>query len=195
MAQNFPGPYGVEIEYIVDGVTHNHEVNCSVQGSPAAGVDMTTLTVDTKDGVGANLAINVSDYVDEMRKNYNVAVQFSQYTLWKYDALSTARNFISSEALGVLGTNVSPTVPAQQMTQTYRTAEGGIMRIVLLEHVYDSQGQSALATNTQDGIQTMKNIIVADSNWILARDTSYPIAPLGLSFGENERVWRKRYRS
>jgi hypothetical protein len=41
---------------------------------------------------------------------------------------------------------------------------------------------------------TLLALVEGTDNWMLARDTSYPIAGMNYLHGQNERIFRKRYR-
>jgi hypothetical protein len=195
MPTNFTGPYSVEIEYIVDGFTHKQNISCDVQGTPSIGDLPSTVTLETRDLVGLNLETAVDDYLTPVLQFFNTTVDFVGFTLWKYIPLSEQRTFITAGALVLSGLSATATEPAHQMTMSYRTQEGGIFKHVLLETIFSDNELSSLAANANPDVVTIVAQITGSGNWQLAKDTSYPIAPLHISFGENERVFKKRFRS
>lgn len=194
MAQNFPGPYAVEIEYDVDDVSHKMTLNCDVTGSPAPGDIPSSISLVTRDGVGAQLDLAVNAFAALWMPNLNNANSTRAYTLWKYTPLSTERQFITTDTLTVSGGASGGTVLAHQSTLTFRTQEGNGMRIVILEDALTFNTRSPLASPDVTNYNALRDFIVSDSNWVLARDTSYPIAALNLTGGQNERVFKVRYR-
>lgn len=195
MASNFAGPYSIEITYIVDLIEHKHSVNCDVQGTPSAGDAPATITLETKDAVGIGMQTAVNDYVTDIAGFYNTSVDFIGYTLWKHTPLTDIKTFISADSLAISGTSGSATRVAGQLTMSYRTQEGGIMKLVFLETIFTDDNQISLSGWTNSNAVSIGATLLGVGGWVLARDTSYPIASLRASFGENERVFKKRYRN
>lgn len=195
MADNFPGPYGLEVAYTVEGFQHKLLWNTNVDGDPAIGADPATIDLLTRGGGTVSMITAVPAMLQPMINQFNVSVDFGECILWKYVPLTEQRNFITSFNIGLSGLNGSPTNLAQQVTQTFRTAEGGVMRLVFLEASTVGNTREPLSTQTNPDIESFSDNVIAGTNFILARDTSYPISKLNLALGENERVWKKRYRN
>lgn len=194
MVLNFPGPYEVEITYVTNGRPHKLRISCSTVGTPTPGDAPSSITLGTRNSVGAALDTSVLAFVNVLKTQLATADSFTGYDFWKYAPTSFERTFITSGTLAVSGTAVVSSVVAQQNTYTFRTQEGGIFRLILLESVHGGDNRVVYASLTANQKLIVDNILAAGS-WQLARDTSYPIVFLRQSNGQNEAVWRKIYRS
>lgn len=190
---NFPGPYIVEIKYTVDGLKHVQRNSCHIPIAPTAGDDPATIDVATRSGGTVDLATAVDDWVDLVRAMYHTSTTFDSYDLYYKQDADTPRMWRATGILGLPGTNAGANNPAHQMTLTYRTQEGGVMRQVFLESFHGAQTVFPYA-GSHVTAQALMDYVVAPTGWINARDTSYPIVPLNTVGGQNEATFRARYR-
>lgn len=194
MADNYPGPYQIDIEYVVENLTHVQRLNCDVTTTPDPGTDITTLELNTRDAGVVNLETALLAWIDLLAPFYNDTVVFNVATLWRNTPLSLERTFIGSYVIDVNGTSSSPTVKAGQVIFTFRTLEGGVMRINLMEAI-NSTGKSVSRSSLGSGATPLAEFIESEDNWILGRDTSYPISGIAFHPGQNEYLFKKRYRT
>ena len=193
MAQNFPGPYEVELFYTVDSLQHAMRINCAVQGTPAPGDSVLSISLKERGGGTVILETAVVAFVDLLKVHYDPLATFDSYNFWRYDAGTFDRTFISSNTLGVAGTNAGSPTLSHQSTLTFRTEEGGTMRLVLLESRDSIQNRVPYASNGA-AYQAIFDFVVSTSSWLKPRDTSWAIASLNRVGGENERLFKKRNR-
>lgn len=191
---NFPGPFTVEIFYTVDGLEHKQELNCKVQGSVTPGQDPVSIDILQRDGTTLTLASAVSAYVDVIKTRFDGTTTFDRYDFWEYTPLTNVRKYIASGNIGVTGTSTATRRKAGQDTYTFRTQEGGIMRLIQMESVTNDDSQKRLSELGGTQLAIVSYITDA-TGWILARDTSYPIAFLRVSNTQNERTYRERFRN
>lgn len=190
---NFPGPFEVVIKYSVDGVNHLQNLNCNAV--TPIGVGDLPADIDLQTRVGGTVALDaaVTAWVNLLKVGSSSTLTFDSFDFYSVAALSSVRTFITSGTIGVSGTNVGSYNPAHQKTLTFRTLEGGTMRIVQMETADTSKARVGYAA-TGAGNQAIMDFVVGTTNWILARDTSYPISALNAIGGENERIFRTRFR-
>lgn len=193
MPDNFPGPYEVEIKYTTSGRQHTQRLNTNIDIPPSIGADPTTITLQTRDGVGVILDVAVKAFVNTIKVWFHSSTTFDSYNLYLHPGGASPRVFYATGALGIAGTSAVATNPAHQQTYTFKTLEGGVMKIILLESGFAGQTRVPYAS-LGAGEQAFMDSVVAGSNWILARDSSYPIIALNGVGGQNEVVWRKIYR-
>lgn len=193
MALNFPGPYEIELFYSVNGIVHISRINCDVSGNPTPGDDPDTIDLIQQNTSLVKVDVAVAAYVDLWKVHFNTSSTFDSYNLWKYDVGTFDRTFITAETLAVSGTNAQATTIAHQHTLTFRTTEGNNMKLVMLESSETKLIRESYAASGQQ-VKDIMDFVVGDTGWLLARDTSYPIASLNSVGGENERVSRTRYR-
>jgi hypothetical protein len=114
--------------------------------------------------------------------------------LWKFAPATFDAQYFSTYSIATAGLHASAGEVASQQTYTFRTIEGGIMKVVLNE-----QPQSQWAPLSYAGLSADQQAFVdfftddSTSYW-LARDTSYPHIFLKLFGGYNESLFRKRFR-
>lgn len=193
MTLNFPGPYQVDINYIVDTLDHKITLNCSTVEPQSPGADFADIEVNTRAIGPRNLQFAIDALVEILQPFYNADCSFTTAALYKVADMSFVRTWISEYTIGEDGTDVGDYVKASEQIMTFRSGEGGIMKFTLEETIYGQYGRVSGGAVTGDAAD-LRDYINADSTWVLARDTSYPIATLNWNLGQNETVFRKRYR-
>jgi hypothetical protein len=193
MAVNYPGPYEIELKYVYLTFEHVLRINCDVQSAPSVGDDPSTITLETRDTAGIALDDAVDEITDLLIPLFEDATTFTSFNFWKYTASSFVKTFITSGDISKDGTFVGTNTLAGQKIYTCRTQEGGIFKMVLMEPAI---GDSLITAYGSLGgsNQAVMDYICASDTWMLARDTSYPIVPLNACNGQNEKVFRQRYR-
>lgn len=193
MAINYPGPYEVEINYTVNSLDHVMRFNVALASAPDVGDDPSTIDVVLRSGANALLSSVVASLMGVLRPVYASTCTFTSYTLWRYTPNTFERTYITTGDISLAGTNAGATTLAGYIMLTFRTQEGGVMRVVLLENVVDQDIKQTYA-NAGVLFQNIFDYFTASTGWALARDTSYPVVPIFKSGGQNEKTWRQRYR-
>ncbi len=199
MAIQYPGPYDLRMFYTctVSGVPLNHvqKLNIDVLDDPAPGTAFSLITVVQKDDGPNNLETYVDDWVVLLKAAYpSTSFAINRFELWKYTAESFDASFVSVYEIGETGTGGASIFPAGQYIMTFRTLEGGIMKLSFMEQVATAIGITDPPPVAQTGMQAIADFVVSDSNAFLARDTSYPFALIAGYPGQNEALFKKRYR-
>jgi hypothetical protein len=203
MARNWPGPYSVEYKYVISsgGVSMEHslELNCAVIGSPAVGAVPGSIAVQTKSGASLALLTAVNDVWNIFRSGLGGSgvATGTGWTLWKYVPNSLAKDFITAGSMtNPLGSAAGQAVVAGQEKLTFRTANGGILQVNMLE---GNTGGTAIIPLIPAGTGAwsvvMASYLLSSSGWVIARDDSFPVAALNRALGQNEAVFNKRYRN
>lgn len=196
MVTNFPGPYQADIFYttLVSGVPLEHvaKLNVDCVGPLFPGQDFSTIEFVTKGAGPVNGLAAILDWADLMKAFFHTANTIDRVELWSVAPESYDRTFISAADIGVDGTNVGATIPASQVIFTFRTSEGGIMRLNLME-ASELPGRPQTLPNGFPTIDNVANFVVSDNNWILGRDTSYPVATIRYLPGQNEKLFKFRF--
>lgn len=194
-----PGPYTLQFPMQHLELTHAIEVNCDVLGTPTIGtVPGDVNMVASSAGVDVTLDDAANDMWDAFRQMYNAATLCSTYTLWKRTETTTERIFISG---GVLtspnGVSAAANTLAGQGTFTFRSGAGGIGKLVFLEGTFGTSptGRLPWASSTDPAAIAIRNYILSDENIISARDRGFPVTPMNATFGQNEKVFNRRFRS
>jgi len=192
MATNFPGPYVLKNFYSVGGREHVQQLNVQVQGTPDPGDGMDTITFLTKDGgsVAADVAI---DAWIELMKTVLSTMDSSSWTraeLWKAQAGTFNLDFISTYTTGVAGTVATAVVIASEIIWTFRTANGGSMRVHVLDTPY-SYGDKDTPPFAYQNLTDVADFVVSDDAWMYARDNSYAVSPVAFFPGQNEALFKE----
>lgn len=199
MTANFPGPDLVELLYSVQpsgfaNITHRANLNCELAQDYAPGTAVTAMNVLLRSGSTSPLNSALSNWAALMDNVYNSSeATIIGANIWRYTPQSYERTFISSYSLGVNGASGTSTNVAWQNTLTFKTQEGGEMRLVFLESVSGLRGVDNFPF-VDASFDAIADFVISANNWILGKDTSYPIAAFNHLGGENERVFKKRYR-
>lgn len=201
MAANFPGPYEVRLLYTasVSSVVLNHRqrLSCAVAGDdPTVGTIFDNIDVGRRVGGAISLKAAVDAYVDLMKVFYagSGATNIVSAELWKYATESFDASFVSSYAIGVAGTSGSGVQAANQSIVTMRTTNGGIFKLSYMESVI-SFAVTDPGTISNAGLEAMVADIEAGNQPWIARDNGYPIVRIAHYPGQNEALFKKRYRT
>lgn len=209
MTTNFPGPYEVRLFYSVNvtgagGVLqHEQRLNVQCASDPSVGTAFSAITLVNGYGHNLDLQAVVDAWVAICKPLHNSgSATFDYAELWKYTPGTFLSSFVSSYTVGVGGTSGSSVVPASQSIYTFRSTEGGILKISLLDTVEAVNalpktyaGLSALEKAVADFVLDDVPVGYTYGNFFLARDTSYPFGFNRLFNGQNEKVFKKRYRN
>lgn len=196
---NVSGPY--QIEYQLDGWTtptrsHVFRVNCLAVGSPAVGTPPASVTIQKMGGGTGSLQAVADQYWSFLRLSYPAAIVCSGFTLWHFPGVTEARDFITAGSVASPAGATGSVQQAQQTTLTYRSANGGIMKQVFLESNASGDARIALIPNTLgNSFQRMAAYIMSADNIAIADDDGFPVTALRMSQGQNEKIWRKLFRS
>lgn len=192
---NYPGPYEVRIFYTVNTLVHTQRLNVRVAGTPNPGDDMSTIDFLRQDDSTFGADGELDEWADLLAAVLNSGNSVVNYAeLWKYEAGTFNAEFISTYDLNVTGASASAYNPAGQAIMTFRTTEGGIMKISIMESILGSGvplAYSALSSGWQAIIDAVR--YGTTGSW-LARDTSYPFSFIRMYPGQNEALFKKRYR-
>lgn len=200
MVTNFPGPYEVRIEYTTlvgtAPLIHTQRLNLDLTAVPSPGTAFNNINVITR-GLSAtpDLAAAIEAWLTIVAARFSDTTTFGIIELWSYAPVSFDATFISAYSPTVIAGSdaINPTQVATQEIYTFRTVEGGVMRVTWLESVSGSQVPVSFPTGNAS-INAIEAFIVSSVNWILARDTSYPFASMRFLGGQNEKTWRQRFR-
>jgi len=200
VAINFPGPYEVEYSYntVFGAVTLTHvlRVNCAVIGTPTPGDPPASISVQTVSGTPSDLPVAVNELWEHIRTFLHTSASAGSYILWKYTPGTFAKTFVTSGAVtNPAGTSAQATRAAHYVKFTWRTAAGGIMGLTVLEEGAAHMVRIPQAGNPAgDNYAQLVAYAYSSAGWMLARDDSFPIIGLNMTFGENEAVFKARYR-
>lgn len=199
MVQNFPGPYVVEIFYSVNqtpgGVlTHVARMNCNLVSAPAVGTTFDNISVVPRSAANKTLDTAVDELVAVLQPLHDqTRTSIINADLYSVAPQSNDRTYISSYAIGLPGSSGGAAQPAAQHCLSFKTQEGGTMRFYVLESQSTFVGRDDAPITSPDW-NALAAYIVGTGGWLIGYDTSYPIVFRRWLGGQDERVFRQRYR-
>lgn len=201
MAINYPGPYEVRLYYSTSVsslvLQHSARYNVYVDGTPAPGTPFSDINVLRRDNSPFALDGEVDDWVALMKDLYNstagiATIDYAE--LWKYEPESFDASFISTYPINVAGGSATALSPYSQVIVTFRSAEGGVMKLNFMETIIAAGARDTLPfSNTT--LDAMADAVVAGTVPWVARDGGYPFACIASYPGQNEALFKRRLRS
>jgi hypothetical protein len=204
MAINYPGPYELRIGYTVGSLTtptiqHVQRLNVDVVEPNSQGAAFSAYNFEDINGVVTNtLNTLVEDWLTLFNAMFHTSMNIDFVELWKYptpqsfDAVFWSSYVPTANA----GTNAGAAVSAAQDIYVFRSQEGGIMKLSLMDGSAAAGAPQAYASLGAAPKALVDFVIDGDgvnySAPFLARDTSFPFSFKQRFPGQNEAVWKKR---
>lgn len=203
MAVNYDGRVEIRLFYVTTissvALPHRHSVDVDYGGSDPSlippGVDFSDVPLIQRNGIETDAATFLVAYMDVLVPLWRPTTEFSHAELWVYGGEpSQDATFKGAYSLGMVGTaGAGADQPAQQLTLTSRSEFGGILRTQLME--VSLEGSSVQTEPfTPSTLQNLAVFLDALTTSIVARDNGHIITPIKAGLGQNEKLWRKRFR-
>jgi len=193
MVSNFPGPYTLDYLYTVSALQHRMSVNLDMETPAAVGDPFTAWFVKNRSMVSTTLKVFSDALIVALRPFFFTTVTFDTATLYSVAPLSFDKVWQAEESIGLLGTHLTASSLSKQRIFTLRSLEGGVSKLVLMEASAIDDDQRGEAGYGVDEL-ALTNFIKDVNSPVLARDTSFLIANIRASDGQNEKTWRQRNR-
>ena len=199
MAVNYPGPYEVRIFYTVDTTPggprqHQCRFSCTLVGTPSPGDPFNTIDVFLSGGTSAALHTTTLAVVNVLEDLFNSTdATFDYAELWKYESGTFNADFVSSYTIGSAGTSASATVPCSESIFTFRSTNGGVAKLVLLDTVGAPNQPAAYADLNAINKAIVDYWMSATLSPVKARDNGTPFSFIRLFPGQNEALFKDRY--
>lgn len=206
MTLNFPGPYELRFAHTTvagtGGVlTHIMRQNVDLVEPVTQGQLFSTITIKDLTGPATGIFLSqlVEDWLTVLGPLYHNQHSFGAVELWKYP---TAQSF-DAEFWSSYGPPTAQPSSATGMSEasqnifTFRSREGGIMKITLMETIYGPGVPLEYAAMTVQQKAVVDFVLAGGVGYnapFLARDTSYPFSARRLYKGQNEATFKQRFR-
>lgn len=199
MPVNVDGPYELRFFYSTQPLgqplmQHVHTFDVLLNGPMTPPIDFEFVEAESRTGIITSLADFVDAYVLVLKELFNASSTIIRAELWGDEEEDGDKIFLGVYPIGVVGLVAGSASVAQQLTITFRSTNGGIMRMQLMETAYGGTAVDDYPFQDSD-IQAYAAFVSGVASPITARDNGFPFSPLRASFGENERLWRKRFRN
>lgn len=193
MVQNFPYPYQVHYRVVTPVGSHKQRVGLNVTSNPAQGTSFTGIDATRRGSTTVDLATWATEYfgflLGVMGANYSI----DTIELWKYAPESLDGTYVSSFTSSFSRTTGDSAEVAKYRMLTFRTSEGGVMKIVLFDKAsYGNTQQPYTSLSTEE--KALIDHVRSSACALIGLDGSFPIGFIRASDGQNEALWRKAYR-
>lgn len=158
-----------------------------------AGTPFDDIRIFLRDGTNAPLFETIDALVAGFIGIYSGESTFIRAELWKIPEGTFAGTFVSTYPINEPGVSVTNSVPAQQLTYTFRSIGGGSGRLQLMEPAVAGNSKTSYPYGSA-ALNAIPDFVTAAAGAIVARDNTFMFANIHLSLGQNERLFRKRYR-
>lgn len=200
MTLNFPGPYELRIFYDTTVgstvIPHEQRLNVKCQSDPSPGALFSAINIVAGDNTVSDLQTEVDAWVALMKALFHTSSNINYAELWKYTPGTFLASFISTYNIAVAGTSGSATASATASIFVFRTIEGGLMKVQVMEGVRAATTRLAAAgLNASEAALVAYVLDPALGQFFLGRDTSYPFAFTYMYPGQHEALWKKRFRT
>lgn len=209
MTLNFSYPLQAKIHYSYDGLFHVHSVGLNPE-SPietyTPGMDLSENILIAQNGTTMSFVDWVDVYMNGsvlhvpsfkgLTNWFSSGTTFDRAELWKYEEGSNVGIFIGVISLGTTGTAIAAAQPCGQAVYTFRTFEGGIARIQLMEGSQSNQtSQSAYGALGLEEQKWLTWQFLSTGSAVIAKDGSRLVSFIKRSFSQNEALFKRRFRS
>lgn len=191
MAINKKGPYEVRVPYIApDGLTHTLRLNAIVAGGPVEpGTDPDDVTLVTRGG-SVSLSAGVNALWAIFRPRITPTTLASGFSFWQIPTDGGDPLFITAGDLTTPnGSSVNAFRANAEEIWTFRSAGGGIAKLCVMDAANPSNARTPIPPS-----DPIAAYMTGATSWVIARDDGFLIAPINVSVGENERLFKARNR-
>lgn len=196
MAQNLPGPYQVDFEFLTGGRSHHTRLNCLAIGNPTPGTPATSVLLQTKGLTSVDLETAATQFWSYIRPDISANTTVTSVTFWRFVPNTKIRTFITALSTSLpAGSNPGAYVPAHQRILTFYTGAGKGMRISFSEDANNSNQVLNLVSNPSGFAgQQLAYYALSAGGWMIGADDSYPTAARHDCYTFNNAIERERYR-
>lgn len=196
---NYDGQYEVTIVYDTEPtgfpvLEHTMTFDVLPITTVVPGLDFSDIEIELRNGATSFLDTAVDALVTGLVALYPASANIIRGELNYIPEGTFAKTFISSYPIGAAGTNVADSQIAYQATYTFRSIGGGSARLQLMESSIISNSKVSYPYSSA-ALNAIPDLLTATTGFMIARDNTFVFSNLHLSSGQNERLFRKRYRT
>lgn len=175
-------------------LSHKHQFNVRLSTTPAPGTPFDEISVLNWDASTQELGQMLTAYFAVLLPLIPDEAVLEVVELWHYPDGGSNAIYISAGGYGSTGTNVGAPRAAGQATFTFRTLAGGLMKMVLMESSLAGDLRQSYGAVPAGIVKNYMDFIGGTEHAIAANDSFRPFAPIAFIPGQNEAVYRKRFR-
>lgn len=197
---NYDGQYEVNVIYDVTIssrlLTHRMTFDVILEEDPPVGTPFSDFNVVPRLAANTPLSGAIDELFSLLWENMGTGTSQPVFELYKYDAEpATSKTFISSyESALTFSLGATAAIAAHQTTFTLRSTNGGYGRIQLMEDAASLETKVLPSASGADRVAVF-DFLSSGDGFVVARDGGYFFAGMHCSFGQNEKLKRKRFRT
>jgi len=194
----YDGPWELRIFYSTGAttfptITHTHTMDVRIGTPPTKGDAFGVIDVVRNNAAVTDLATATDEYVAFLDPLFSNTNTIDRAELWHIPEGTTNGEFYSTYTIGETGSGIGTANIASQSTFTFRTMGGSTMRVQLMETVLGGSAKDPYPT-TSPTVNQLFDYVIGPTGFFLGRDNTQPFAPMNWTNGQNERLFRKRFR-
>lgn len=165
----------VRITYSGATIPHHAIIPINFAGTPTPGVEP---TLSTRSGGTKTVTAGVSEYVTELAKSFGDETIFGLAECYLVDFDDEERHFIYAWTVALNGSSVNGNVPLAMYTMTFKTIQGGILRVVAMESTLTVNQVVDPPFSSFTFLADLSTYVVSDDSIVIGRDNAYAFAPI-----------------
>lgn len=190
-----PGPFLLDFPYVQTGQAHHLTINVDMVGDETIGISPTVATLRSKGAGPLILSGAANAFWAIMRLFMPSSTIANSFVLWKYNGTNLDKTFISGGTLTTPnGGSIGTAVLASQLIMSYRSGGGNLGKLVVNDTVITTNVYGPLGGGLIGETVAVRSYLLSDDCVVMARDRSFPVAGLNEAAGQNEKLWKRRYR-
>lgn len=190
MAQNSLFPAFARIFYT--GLSGEHTMTVPLGGAQPGAINPAEWSVLRADGAYEDFATAISDYVTQLANLSVTTMNFVEAELYTMDSPTADPLYRRTVELGVAGgVASSPEMVASQTVFSFRSANGGVGKITLLDRTVDGLRRRVWRNNNPVSFNALRAYLLSDDNIVHARDGGLPIGTTYVTEKFNDALRRK----
>lgn len=188
MASNDLAPGFIRLYYTSNGHPHVQVLPISFDSTPVAGTEP---NLESRDGSAVAASAFMAAYLAVWRAIFPIATAWTGFEVYSKEILGDPQ-YIWGDDLTIVGSNGSGVQSNSQVTYTFRTNQGGVMRLVAMEAAIATTVRAPLRTTLAAPNGAIATYILGATNCIIGRDGGFPISGIFITSKVNDAL-RKRY--
>ena len=188
MAVNDLAPGYIKVFYNAASRPHIATLPVIWDGDPDVGVEPSVIQNNT---LSALVSVAVDEYCDAIRTIFHSTVTWTGYECYK-KAVGADPTFVFADDLALAGSSASVVNTDSQATLVFRTTEGGLMKIYLMEHSAANNARIPLKSTAPAPWNTMFTYFTGALGFVVGRDGGRAIAGTYVTTKTNDALRKRR---
>lgn len=188
MAINDLAPGFIKLFYNSNGHNHVDTIPIRFSGTPIPGTMPNLL--DAGDNVVTAL-VGLTAYITALKPLLHTSAAYTGYEVYS-KAIGFDPLFVFGDDLNIPGTSAVAAVPDSEAVFTFRTAQGGVAKVYVMEGSSATNLRVAARTGAAGVVGTVTTFMLGSTNIRIGRDTAKIISGIYFTTKINDALRKKR---